>query len=320
MSESLQDELLAIEAIYPSSVIQESSNIYIIHPPCLAPSSCAIQVSFPSSYPDAGHGPHVLSVNMPPGVKLVNGQAGGVQDPLRMARQVMAACFRPGEVCVFDFLDELAAVFEIDHEDEQKHSISHVTATTSAIDSSGSSSSNTVIMIQDNHADGDVVDYNILAPHSDDDDDHESINWVISDLVEDRKSKFEARAVEVHSVEQVVHNLSILKRQKKIARATHNIMAFRIQSSNLPYHVEDCDDDGESAAGGRLLHLLNLTDASNVLVVVSRWFGGIELGPDRFKHINNAARDSLVKGGFIESNSKKKNASDDKKKSKKSKK
>lgn len=35
--------------------------------------------------------------------------------------------------------------------------------------------------------------------------------------------------------------------------------------------MQDCDDDGESAAGGRLLHLLQVADAKNVVVVVSRW-------------------------------------------------
>ncbi|CAM9482304.1 unnamed protein product [Laminaria digitata] len=43
--------------------------------------------------------------------------------------------------------------------------------------------------------------------------------------------------------------------------------------------------------------MLAITRAQNVLVVVSRWFGGIHLGPDRFKHINNAARELLVKCG-----------------------
>ena len=52
----------------------------------------------------------------------------------------------------------------------------------------------------------------------------------------------------------------------------------------------DCDDDGEDAAGGRLLHLLEILDITDRIVVVSRWFGGIKLGPDRFKLINNAAR------------------------------
>lgn len=35
------------------------------------------------------------------------------------------------------------------------------------------------------------------------------------------------------------------------------------------------------------------------VVVVSRWFGGILLGPDRFKHINNAARSLLNTCGLI---------------------
>lgn len=56
----------------------------------------------------------------------------------------------------------------------------------------------------------------------------------------------------------------------------------------------DNDDDGEDAAGGRLAHLLELRKESSVLVVVSRWFGGIELGPKRFAHINNVARELLV--------------------------
>ena len=61
---------------------------------------------------------------------------------------------------------------------------------------------------------------------------------------------------------------------------------------------QDCDDDGETAAGGRLLHLLTMMDAWNMIVVVSRWFGGTHLGPDRFKHINSAARDVVTKSNF----------------------
>lgn len=63
--------------------------------------------------------------------------------------------------------------------------------------------------------------------------------------------------------------------------------------------MQDCDDDGEDAAGRRLLHLLQMVDARNVLVVVSRWFGGVLLGPARFTHINNAARTLLQECGYI---------------------
>ena len=57
--------------------------------------------------------------------------------------------------------------------------------------------------------------------------------------------------------------------------------------------AQDCDDDGEDAAGGRLLHLLQVTGAVNVVVVVSRWYGGVLLGPSRFALINNTARQLL---------------------------
>ena len=41
-----------------------------------------------------------------------------------------------------------------------------------------------------------------------------------------------------------------------------------------------------------------LVDAMNVVVVVTRWYGGIHLGNDRFRHINNATKELLTKHGF----------------------
>lgn len=35
------------------------------------------------------------------------------------------------------------------------------------------------------------------------------------------------------------------------------------------------------------------------MLVVSRWYGGIMLHGDRFKHISNAAREALRVGGFL---------------------
>jgi putative IMPACT (imprinted ancient) family translation regulator len=36
------------------------------------------------------------------------------------------------------------------------------------------------------------------------------------------------------------------------------------------------------------------------MVVVTRWYGGVLLGPDRFRHINNAARQALDVAGLIQ--------------------
>ncbi len=52
-------------------------------------------------------------------------------------------------------------------------------------------------------------------------------------------------------------------------------------------------DDGEYAAGIKLAYLLELRKENGVLVVVTRWYGGIPLGPKRFHHIVNCARELL---------------------------
>jgi hypothetical protein len=115
----------------------------------------------------------------------------------------------------------------------------------------------------------------------------------------EKKSTFQAHLVTgVTDPNLVDVVMSALRRDGKVARATHNIMAYRIKLPNGT-HAADHDEDGESAAGGRLLRLLHVTDATDVCVVVTRWYGGIHLGPDRFKHINNAARDLLVACGVV---------------------
>ncbi|XP_038664492.1 protein IMPACT isoform X2 [Scyliorhinus canicula] len=118
--------------------------------------------------------------------------------------------------------------------------------------------------------------------------------------ITDRRSTFQAHLAPVVTPNQVKLLLHDLYQNKKIVNATHNIYAYRIYCEDKQTFLQDCEDDGETAAGGRLLHLLQILDARNVLVVVSRWYGGILLGPDRFKHINNCARNVLVDEGYTE--------------------
>ena len=111
-------------------------------------------------------------------------------------------------------------------------------------------------------------------------------------------STFQAHCARVKSIGQVHWALCKLLQDKKIARASHNIFAYRLHDEKRGVLVKDNDDDGEDAAGGRLAALIELMEASDVLVVVSRWFGGTLLGPARFKYITNAAREILVQYGF----------------------
>lgn len=120
---------------------------------------------------------------------------------------------------------------------------------------------------------------------------------------EDRKSIFQAHISPVNSREEVQLVIEKLKENKKIANATHNMYAYRIFDDQRHALLADCDDDGETGASSRMLHLMDIADVKNVLVVVSRWFGGILLHNDRFKHINNACRMILVNHGYIKKNS-----------------
>ncbi|KAG9073336.1 hypothetical protein KI688_001128 [Linnemannia hyalina] len=117
----------------------------------------------------------------------------------------------------------------------------------------------------------------------------------------DRKSVFVAHLAPIRQPGEVPWMIQQLKQEnKKVIKATHNIMAFRVENENGTI-AQDNDDDGETAAGSRLLHLMSILDVKNVVVVVSRWYGGIPLSADRFKHINNAARLLLDECGYIPS-------------------
>lgn len=126
-----------------------------------------------------------------------------------------------------------------------------------------------------------------------------------SEPIQDRKSAFVGHCARISSEGDVAAVVAHLLTDKKIARAAHpTIWAYRLaRDTKGPAGVVtegDYDDDGETQAGSRLKHLLEILDVKDVVVVVSRWFGGIHLGPDRFKHINQAARDAMELAGVLE--------------------
>jgi hypothetical protein len=125
-----------------------------------------------------------------------------------------------------------------------------------------------------------------------------------SEPITDRKSVFIGHACKINSPTDVSQIVNYLLSDRKISKATHPAMlAYRVRGTGDVVH-QDNDDDGESAAGSRLAHLLQILELENVLVVVTRWYGGVHLGSDRFKHINQAARDALVIGGFVQAKGK----------------
>lgn len=150
-----------------------------------------------------------------------------------------------------------------------------------------------------------VIDVNVNVKPAIDSTNKKTFSFTTGEPIIDRKSIFQGHVTEVSSKRDVLLALQQLKLNTKIERATHNMYAYRICDGSV--WLQDCDDDGESQAGSRLLHLLQVIEARNVLVVVSRWYGGIQLGAARFKHINNAARQVLDKNGNVMATKSKKN-------------
>lgn len=94
--------------------------------------------------------------------------------------------------------------------------------------------------------------------------------------ITEKKSKFIANLYYVESVREAEKIIKDCK--KKYFDARHNCVAYRIVENDTI--VEKSSDDGEPSgtAGGPMLNILQKENLANVLVIVTRYFGGILLG------------------------------------------
>ncbi|KAJ7712642.1 ribosomal protein S5 domain 2-type protein [Mycena olivaceomarginata] len=123
----------------------------------------------------------------------------------------------------------------------------------------------------------------------------QGIEIFITEPINDRKIAFVGRACAISDPSEVPIILAHLLSDRRITRAAHPVInAWQCQVGSVLHQ------GSFPAAGGRLAHLLHILEVDNVLVVVTRYFGGIHLGPDRFKHINQVARNALDLGGFLD--------------------
>lgn len=98
---------------------------------------------------------------------------------------------------------------------------------------------------------------------------------ITEELVE-KKSKFIADVFYVESVEEAEEKIKMI--EKKYYDARHHCYAFSIYTDAGV--VNRFSDDGEPSgtAGGPMLNIITQKNLSNILVVVTRYFGGILLG------------------------------------------
>lgn len=117
-----------------------------------------------------------------------------------------------------------------------------------------------------------------------------TIKEAVKAEVTEKKSKFIANFFPVQNEEEAEKMIKELK--KKYHDARHNCTAYRIQEDNQV--IEKASDDGEPSgtAGLPMLNILQKNNLCNVLVVVTRYFGGILLGTGG---LVRAYSDSLLK-------------------------
>ncbi|KAK3949704.1 ribosomal protein S5 domain 2-type protein [Pseudoneurospora amorphoporcata] len=293
MSEQLADELEAINSIYGDGTLapaddSQSPSTYILTLPDEVTTS-TLRLQFPPAYPDEP--PVVLGTHS----SGEHAKRGAAARDLALFRDAVGEVYEPGQVCLFDAIEQvkelIAAVTTAEKEDEKEEEEEEeeedgengkrVSSYDAAAASHDAASSETG---------GDQ-----LGPEP---------PWTLSLPHIELKSTFIARCAPVSSPAQAALYLQhLLASDKRVRAATHNITAWRIRGPNGT-SFQDCDDDGETAAGGRLLHLMQLMDLWDTMVVVTRWYGGQKLGPRRFALINGAARDAFVRAGLVEEENK----------------
>ena len=196
MSEDLANEIDAIRSIYGNDVLREAdgSFSYILSIPHR---EASLRLSFPPDYPDSI--PQLLGTERT-GTQTRKGYGSHVLD---LARTTLLSIFIPGSVCLFDLLQELDTALGQENNDQQSSPL-------------------------DRENDGNLV---LNAGPSASDLDVEP-RWTLSSVVTEKKSTFVARACSVTSSAQaqafVAH---LLGTDKRLAKASHNVRAFRIRAT-----------------------------------------------------------------------------------------
>jgi len=113
-----------------------------------------------------------------------------------------------------------------------------------------------------------------------------------------KKSRFIAHVFPADSEEEAKNYLMEVKEEYK--DATHNVYAWQVGVAKI---LQRCGDDGEPSgtAGRPILEVIKQRGLTNVLIVVTRYFGGIKLGAGGLiRAYSQAARAGLDKAEIAE--------------------
>ena len=105
----------------------------------------------------------------------------------------------------------------------------------------------------------------------------------------DRKSKYTVVAFKISEITDIKSKFKNLISDSYFRKASHNSYAYRIVQDNGSI-IEWKNDDWEQWAGMCILRELQRENAVWVMLIVTRYFWGIQLHNDRFKNVIDACK------------------------------
>ncbi|KOS17238.1 Protein IMPACT [Escovopsis weberi] len=118
--------------------------------------------------------------------------------------------------------------------------------------------------------------------------------WTTSQKRTSKASTFMAHAATVSSPSLRPGLIkTLMTKNPELQSATHNAWAIRTSFGDSPLVQEASFDDGESGCGKFLLEAMRGANVRNTLVVLTRWYGGVLLGQDRWRLMRECVDDAL---------------------------
>ena len=107
------------------------------------------------------------------------------------------------------------------------------------------------------------------------DDSYKTIKAVSEGYYTEKRSRFISYAIPVRTVEEVKERVAAYRKQYYDAR--HVCWAYMLGPERQTFRAND-DGEPSSTAGKPILGQINSNELTDILIVVIRYFGGIELG------------------------------------------
>ena len=121
----------------------------------------------------------------------------------------------------------------------------------------------------------------------------------LSAEIVEKKSRFIATIFYVNSVEEAEEKIKIIK--KRYYDAKHNCFAYIVNDDKV--FIKKSSDDGEPSgtAGAPMVEILEKQGLANLLIVVTRYFGGILLGTGGLvRAYSDSLKKALEKATIVE--------------------